>query len=29
MDINRSTLEQIYFGVSAAFQGGLGTAESQ
>ena len=29
MDINRSTLEQFYFGVSAAFQGGLGTAESQ
>ena len=29
MDINRSTLEQFYFGVSAAFMGGLGTAESQ
>ena len=29
MNINRSTLEQFYFGVSAAFQGGLGTAESQ
>lgn len=29
MDINRSTLEQFYFGVSAAFQGGFGTAESQ
>lgn len=29
MDINRSTLEQFYFGVSAAFQGGLGTADSQ
>lgn len=26
MNINRSTLEQFYFGVSAAFQGGLGTA---
>lgn len=29
MDINRSTLEQFYFGVSAAFADGLGTAESQ
>lgn len=29
MDINRTTLEQFYIGVSAAFAGGLSTADSQ
>ena len=29
MDINRNTLQQFYVGVSALFQRGLGTAESQ